>query len=161
MVEVPVMPVLMVNRLGDYLSSASRPDEPKSRPREIPVPEQTDDEEGLDEFPGVGDETPIPEEVGGEGLDELPGDDEPVAEPSPDIMFRYANNSYAVGMEAYFNPSRRLLLPDRTLLRVEGWLESDPPQPGRLIKVTYSSKPGESLGRTAERLGAILARNFK
>jgi len=127
-------------------------------PPEIPIPEQTDDEEGVKELPGDEEsEIPVPEQPTGE-IDELPGDDQTTPGPKssePDIRFTYEGENYVVGADVY--PQELILLPDKTLLKVRGWLETSPPRPSGLTEVSYTQNPKEPLRRAAQRLGATLA----
>jgi hypothetical protein len=115
---------------------------------------------GIEELPGDGQpETPIPEEPtgGGSGIYEMPAEGEPPEIPIPEetdepprrpanaggrpapslgrIRFVYSGRRYVVGGEAY--PDSLILLPDRSLLEVRSWLESDPPQPVGLRELGF------------------------
>ena len=74
------------------------------------------------------------------------------------IRFDYKGMDYEVDIDVYDSVTHRILLPDRTLLRVDSWLESNPPQPGRLTEIgnPYQGK-GVSMEVVARKNIAFLA----
>jgi len=74
------------------------------------------------------------------------------------IRFDYKGMDYEVDIDVYDSVTHRILLPDRTLLKVDSWLESNPPQPRRLTEIgnPYQGK-GMSMEVVARKNHAFLA----
>jgi hypothetical protein len=70
------------------------------------------------------------------------------------IHFDYKGQNYQVGMEAYDKDC--IVLPDNTVVYVNGWFETCPPQPGGISErgtLSLGSTPEE----TAELLNGVVA----
>ena len=75
------------------------------------------------------------------------------------ISIEYNGKTYLVAMTAYTH-KKKIVLPDKTVLMVEGWFESSPPQPMELIEVRYQIDETETLEGVAHRVNGVVAESY-